>query len=63
MLDVGVVDIEGVGEVDEGGAAAGHVKLILDLPLQLLRGEVLAPVVRMKHLGNSYDICSPLQFW
>lgn len=56
MFDVRVVDIKGVCEVDEGGAAAGHVQLILDLPLQLLRGEVLASVVRMKHLVNSYNI-------
>ena len=53
VLDVGVVDVEGIGEVDEGGAAAGHVQLVPDLPLQLLRGEVLAPVVRVKYLTQT----------
>ena len=55
MVDVGVIDIEGVGEVDEGGAAPSHVQLVLDLPLQLLGGEVLASVVRMEHLVNVLD--------
>ena len=52
VLDVRVVDVEGVGEVDERGAAARHVQLVLDLPLQLLRGEVLAAVVRVEHLSK-----------
>ena len=52
MLDVRVVDVEGAGEVDERDAAARHVQLVPDLPLQLLWGEVLAPVVRVQHLSN-----------